>query len=205
MLNLTFADSVTSQQKAWWKEAMSHCTWPSDAATVSFNATVHTVDEPPCPGHSEYMCTVTETFSDGSTPVVDFYMRTGADDPTQSFNAGAADDIKSFFMESVVHEYGHAICYLFMTHDDTTKETITRWFLNKKTGKTGTVADWSPDNAAWEDMISEGVAETFKDVWMPAAYRYYSNRTNWWLNQGSFTAYLDYLYAFLCPDVPVVT
>jgi hypothetical protein len=200
MLKLTFKDSVTSQQRAWWNEALSHMTWPYDAATVEFEATVETVDEPPCEGHAEYMCTFVWTYSDGRRPTVEFFMRTGADDPTQSFNAGVADDVKSFFMESVVHEYGHAITYVFMTHDDVSKAKIAAWFQQKKTGKSGALADWDAEDAAWEDKIAEGLAETFKDVWMPAANRYFNNRTNWWITQRSYAEFIDYLYDFLCPS-----
>lgn len=204
MLQLEFKDSVTSQQKAWWNEALSRMTFLKDAKTVKFNADVATVDEPPCEGHGEYMCTQVRYYLDGSTPDAHFYIKTGADDPTQSFNSGVASDIKSFFMESVIHEYGHALTFGYLATDDAKKADLCHMFRYKKTGRVGTLEDWNPEGE-WADKIQEGVAEFFKDVYMPAQFRYFENRSNWWMNKGDFPAFIDMIYDFLCPppDTPV--
>lgn len=191
-----FADSVTSQQRAWWNEALSRMLWPHDAHTVQFNATVYTVDEPPCDGHGEYMCTL--VYEDEGK--VEFYIRTGADDPTQAFNAGVADDVKSFFMESVVHEYAHALTFLWLADSDDEKELVCTWFMRKDTGKTGQLSDWNPLDGEWADRIQEAIAEFFKDVWMPNGYRYFDNRTNWNFSQGYYKEFIDTLYDRLCPS-----
>lgn len=203
MIELEFKDSVTSQQRAWWNEALSRMSFLKDAATVSFKATVETVDDPPCPGHTEYMCTGIYYSTDA--PKISWYIRTGADDPTQDMNAGVADDVKSFFMESVVHEYAHVIIGLWLAPDDGARSDLCHMFTKKGSGKVGTLGDWNPDSGVWEDMIKEAAAEFFKDVFMPSKYRYYSQRTNWSFNKFYFNAWIDMVYAFLCPADPTET
>lgn len=190
-----FADSVTSQQRAWWNEALSRMTWPHDKRTVQFDADVSTVNEPPCQGHSDYMCTVVN-FPDKK---VEFFIRSGADDPTQAFNSGVADDVHSFFMECVVHEYAHALTFLWLAADDVGKELVCTWFKYVNSGRAGTLADWNPLEAEWGDRIQEAVAEFFKDVWMPHGFRYFDNRTNWRFEKGFYTEFIDTLYRQLCP------
>lgn len=198
MLELTYGDSVTSQQQAWHKEALSRMTFAKDLRTVAFKATVHTVDEPPCPGHNDYMCTVWTTYSDDSPSTIDWYFRTGADDATQSFNSGVADDIKAFFMESCVHEYAHALCFKWLATDDDARAEICSWFRHKDSGTVGQLTDWNAD--AWEEKIGEAIAEFFKDVYMPPEYRYFQQRTNWNFDQAYFSTFLDRIEAFLCND-----
>lgn len=199
MLELKYGDSVTSQQQAWHKEALSRMTFAKDLKTVKFTGTVHTVDDPPCPGHGDYMCTVVSDWDDG-THTVDFYIRSGADDASQAFNAGVADDVKKFFMESSVHEYGHAIMGLWMATTDDERDEICSWFRYADTGRAGGHDDWSPADGAWEDLIQEAVVEFFKDVYMPPEYRYFQQRTNWSFDKAYFSTFLDRIEAFLCVD-----
>lgn len=202
MLELEFKESVTSQQRAWFQEAMSRMTFAKDYATVAMKITVQTVDEPPCDGESEYMCCQVSGIGT-ENPNVDIYIRTGADDP--SMHPGVSDDIKSFFMESVVHEYAHAVTFLFIAPDDGTRADVAQWFVYKGSGRRGASADWNPLEAKWEDRIQEAVAEFFKDVWMPQEFRYFDNRTNWSFDKFSFNTWIDHIYAFLCPSEPTGT
>jgi hypothetical protein len=199
-LELEFKSSVTSQQKAWWKEALSRMEFPKDFSTVETKATVATVPDPPCPGHQDYMCTVLSFYVGETRPFeVEWFIREGADDPTQ--HLGVADDIKSFFMESVVHEYGHYIVNSFMETDEADRANLGAMFKHKSDGRWGTAADWTGQaDTEWEDQIKEACAETFKDIFLPKKYRYYDNRTNWWLDKGHFTEFIDLIFDFLCVD-----
>lgn len=184
--SLTFDASVPSQQRAWFEDALqlSRIPWEQSRLTI----VVRTVDEPPCPGHADYMCTQ----SDGAQHVIS--IRVGADDPNASFNASVKDDIHNFFVESVVHELGHAFAFQHMATSDEAKADIASWFtLETATGegsaRRGVLADWNPLDRAWEDRIQEALAEFFKDVYLPDAYRVYENRTHWWMDQAYFTQF----------------
>lgn len=202
MLKLTFKDNVTSVQKAWWLEAFSRMTFMKDAWTVEFEATIQMMEDPPCPGHSDYMCTET-TYWVNDRPTVTWTAITGAEDPTQGFNQGVRDDVKSFFMESCIHEYAHALMHIFFAAGDAEKANICTWFKHRNTGKVGTINDWSPENGDWEDRIEEAIAEFFKDVYMPEQFRYYQQRTNWQFQKSYFNSFLDMIESVLCP--PPVT
>lgn len=201
MLKLEFKPSVPSIQKAWWLEAMSRMTFMKDAWTVKLNATVQTMDDPPCPGHSDYMCTET-TFWVNDDPTITWTIITGAEDGSQSFNAGVRDDPKAFFMESAVHEYAHALMHVYYARSDGEKADICTWFKHKNSGKVGTLEDWSPENGEWEDRIEEAIAEFFKDVYMPEQFRYFQQRTNWQFQKSYFSAFLNMVEGQLCPPDP---
>lgn len=202
MLELTFEESVTSQQRAWFNEGLSWMTWKKDRSTVSFKATVHTVADPPATGHNDYMATTITQYPDHA--VVNFYIRTGADDVTNYPQEG--ENLKNFFMESAVHEYAHALGGVKVygryapTDDPVMVALICPWFRHRISGAWGTPDDWETDT--WAESIKEAFAEFFKDVFMPVDKRHYNNRTNWWVDQTMFLAYLEEMWSILCPDDP---
>lgn len=195
--DLSFGDSVTSQQRQWCEDAMAWSRFPWNNSDLV--VTVHTVAEPPCPGHADYMCTQS---SDGHN---DIWIRQGADDPNASFNANVKDEIHLFFAESFIHELGHAFSFQHMASDDESRSVIANWFyLETATGegnaRRGKLADWNPLAAAWEDRVQEGLAEFFKDVYLPDQYRVYENRTHWWMDQQFFSDFVDMIEAVVCPS-----
>lgn len=193
-LDLTFDPSVTARQKQWIGDALSVTRFPVNNAV--FSATVQTVDEPPCPGHSDYMCSVsTGRFSNN------IYIRKGAEDPSASFNANVADGLDRFFMESFMHEYGHLFSFIFTCVGDDAITATADWFVLDKTGagqRHGTLADWTDSTVAWEDRLKEGYAEVFKDVYMLPEHRYFDNRTNWKLLREHFGDWLDAIENVVC-------
>lgn len=201
MLKLEFKPSVPSVQKAWWLEALSRMTFKKDAWTVALEGTVQTMDDPPCPGHSDYMCTET-TYWVNDTPTISWTIITDAEDPTQSFNAGVRDDVKAFFMESVIHEYAHGLMHVYFARGDGEKANIASWFKHRNSGKVGQLDDWSPENSEWEDRIEEAIAEFFKDVYMPEQFRYFQQRTNWQFQKQYFPSFLNMVEGVLCPIPP---
>lgn len=199
MWSPAFHSSVSGQQKTWVLDALAHSTFAWDNASMT--VMVEQVDEPPCSGHQDYMCT---QVADGQATI---FVRRRADDPTAPFNQGLpnpATDTKPFFEESIIHELGHAFFFLFFGTDDD-KAAMAPWFYRASTGDgqgnpTGTVDDWNPLDKVWADRIQEGLAETFKDVYMPDAFRVYENRSNWWLDQASFPSFLTKIEQIICPD-----
>jgi hypothetical protein len=76
-----------------------------------------------------------------------------------------------FLNETVAHETGHA---LFAALPQAARVAIAEMF-----GATSDdIEELAPDGSDWEDRIIEGIAETFKDAFLPQRYRLYSNRTN---------------------------
>ena len=76
----------------------------------------------------------------------------------------------SFYIETIAHELGH----LLMRHlPDASKEAVAAMF-----GITAADIDNYDDAPPWEDRPVEGIAETFKDAFLPRRLRLFANRTN---------------------------
>lgn len=76
-----------------------------------------------------------------------------------------------FLQETFAHELGHA---LFASLPEARRIAIAQMFG----ADSDSLEELSPAGSAWEDRISEGIAETFKDAFLPQRYRRYTNRTN---------------------------
>lgn len=77
----------------------------------------------------------------------------------------------NFYQETVAHELGHA---MFWNLPENRRLAVCRMF--------GVNSD-DPDvinnhDQLWEDRIGEGIAETFKDAFLPPQFRRYYNRTH---------------------------
>jgi hypothetical protein len=225
-MSLWFDPSVPDSQRTLVGDAIarSRFAWNRSGLLVK----VHTVDEPPCPGHSDYMCTrslkryvsAEETTQYGMqepgfgrTHVVnDVYIRTGAEDASSPFNEGV-DDIQQFFIDSFIHEMGHAFCFSYILGWQVVAGDpmggpgaawgqvidnplpVADWF--ERDGQRGTRANWNPTDKPWEDRIQEGFAEFFKDVYVTD--RWSDNRTNWWMREEAFGAFTAAIDAVVCP------
>lgn len=73
-----------------------------------------------------------------------------------------------FAIETVIHELGHAILHQLPS---VLESEVTDLFHT-------TPAEMNPTNRRWEDRPEEGIAETFKDAFLPRGQREFSNRTN---------------------------
>ena len=190
-MDFSFDISLSGQQKAWIQDAIALATFPWAAFDVA--VTFKIVPEPPCPGHSDYMCTQ----ADGTFTNFLVNIRDGADDPTQPFNKGLpnpAADIKAFFMECIIHELGHVVVDIKV--DKVAQvPVVAPLFTIQKTGqgiRNGTEADWNtpPD---WADHIQEAAAEVFKDTYLPEAFRVYDNRSNWDISEANHRQFITIL------------
>lgn len=76
-----------------------------------------------------------------------------------------------FLQETFAHELGHAL-YAVLSEDIRT--AIARLFGAKTDG----LGELQPEGTRWEDRYIEGIAETFKDAFLPRRFRAFANRTN---------------------------
>lgn len=199
-ITLHFDGSVGGQMRSWIQDALNYSRFK--VAAGNLDITIRVMDEPPCPGHDDYMCT--QTTFDPATGVFtsEVTIRTGADNPEADFNSEVKGNLKDFFMESVVHEIiGHAFPFTHMAPSDASKQNIASWFYREVPGeapKQGTLADWNNLEAAWPDRIQEALAEVLKDIYLPDQYRFYDNRTNWKLNRDNFVDLLKEVEKITC-------
>lgn len=197
-ITVVFDGSVKGQMRAWCQDALTFSRFKIEAGNLKI--TVRVMDEPPCPGHDDYMCTQT-SFSPDTGFESTVTIRTGADDPTLDFNQHVKDELKQFFMEAFVHEViGHAFPFTHMVASDQSKTNIASWFQydTRAEVRVGTLADWNPLDEPWEDRIQEALAEVLKDIYLPDQYRAYDNRTNWKLNRFYFEDLLREIEKITC-------
>lgn len=76
-----------------------------------------------------------------------------------------------FLQETFAHELGHAY---FAALPQTSRVAIAEMFG----AESDDPGELKPPGSEWEDRIGEGIAETFKDAFLPERFRRYSNRTN---------------------------
>jgi len=187
----TYDPSVTAQQQEWIEAAIAPLLYDFDR--IEAKVTFVTVPEPPCVGHSDYMCTQQLGPEEPWPVTYRVYIREGADDPDAPFNAGVKTRVRLFFQESIVHELGHIVSFTYL-NDDASRTTAAAAFT--RDGRHGTLADWSPDGSAWGDRVIEAVAEVFKDAFVPRNARVFDNRTNWRIDRAGYAA----LMHLLVPD-----
>lgn len=180
----------TAQQRAWVNEAMarSQVDW---LTAIPSEWTVRFVwaDEPPLPGHQESACTI--AFPDTSLAIIT--IRSNLDNPE------AWPEGKPFYVETVVHELGHVLCFTMTTEAD--REAMCPWFSydgGDGDMRQGTAADLNPTDRPWADRIQECMAEIVKDALLPEQYRAADNRTNWRIDKSRFTDF----FAALIPGDP---
>lgn len=76
-----------------------------------------------------------------------------------------------FLYETTAHEFGHG---LFAALPQQHRIRIAEMFG----AASDDIEELNPEDAPWVDRIMEGIAETFKDAFLPRRYRRYANRTN---------------------------
>lgn len=162
------------QQQSLWQEGFSHLlSVPSSA--VPEIVTVDFVAPPLPPGHTDLALT-TWTYGQTTASTIVRNDAPGFGSQQQSLEALAASmgipySSPKFYMESAVHELGHAL-YASLPEEHRVK--IAQLF-----GAQGDeISELQPPGSSWEDRIAEGIAETFKEAFLPRAYRVFANRTH---------------------------
>lgn len=152
-MNFTFSGGTSRQRELFVAATRALLHFDLDLIPVDVDVDF-TAD--PAPGmHNEF------AFTEGTTIAI----RTDAPD-----FAGLDPDGQTwgmpFFNEVVAHEIAHVLLGLFPAER---QEALAALFGS-------TVAGW--DEGPWQERTLEGIAETFKDAFLPRSQRRYANRTN---------------------------
>lgn len=173
-MKIVWDASVSSDNQATIQAAIDACTYPLGALV-----TVWTVFVRPNPGHSGRNEALTTVF-DATHAQTEF--------APGLFIPGDALYVDGRFVEEcVAHELGHVASLGKM--DDIQLASFGPMF------GFAYPAQWA--TGAWEAMGREAVAETFKDLFMPAAHRHFLNRTVHFLAQADEAAFVRLFAAVL--------
>lgn len=158
-MELIFANGTSLQKLACRTALNSLINLPLDH--IQFKLTVEFTPDPLASSHNEFAATSTVL---GSSEALTKIASVAPDWPIPW-------DGVQFLQETMAHEFGHA---LFAALSDVRRLEIAEMFG----ATTSDQAELAPPGAAWEDKINEGVAETFKDAFLPPDLRRYYNRTH---------------------------
>lgn len=165
----------TARQQALWEEALGHLLHlPGVQLTLTNQVTFVDPSEMPS-GHTGLAQTTYTYDSPESTTLV------RNDAPTFGPNRevmealatslGIEFSVEKFYMESAIHELGHA---LYAALPESSRVAIAEMFG----AGTDDPSVLQPKGTPWEDHISEAIAETFKEAFLPRRFRVFANRTN---------------------------
>lgn len=165
----------TDQQQRLWAEAIDHfLTLPKDALPLSIE--IQFVDPSEvASGHTDLAATTYSYGSEQASTVVR-NDAPGFGDQRKTLEAlaqsmGLDYSEERFYMETAAHELGHAL-YAALPEDK--RVQIAQMFG----AATDSPEELQPEGTDWRDHISEGIAETFKEAFLPRRYRVFPNRTN---------------------------
>jgi hypothetical protein len=89
----------------------------------------------------------------------------------EAASLGVLWSVVKFAIETSAHELGHAA---FAALPEEARLAIVEMFG----GDSDDEDELSPPGSAWQNRIAEGIAETFKEAFLPRRYRVFPNRTN---------------------------
>lgn len=162
----------TVRQKAMWAEAVGHLLHlPSSAidlkVMVTFQASIPG-------GHTDLAAT---TWTYGSTEATTLirsdalsFGSSKAELEAEAASLGLPYSIEKFYLESAVHELGHA---LYASLPEANRIAIAQMFG----AKSDSITELEPTGSKWQNRIMEGIAETFKEAFLSRRYRVFPNRT----------------------------
>jgi hypothetical protein len=170
-----FANGNTTQ-KGMWEEAISHLLHlPQDALPLTIN--VSFVDPSTLVGGGHLIDLAVTTWTYGSTEAETKVRNDspGFGEARQSLEAEAAGlglvfNPERFYLETAIHELGHAA---FASLPESKRIAIAQMFG----AQSDDLGELDPSGAGWQDKIIEGIAETFKEAFLPRRFRVFPNRT----------------------------
>lgn len=168
--------SGTAEQKALWQEAVTHLlNFPADEIALTVNVDFAPVSEVVAKGHNDLAIT-TWTYDDPVSNTVVRGDAPGFGGQLPALEAEAAGfglpySPPRFLMETAAHELGHSF---FAALSLSQRTAIAKLFG----AQTDDIRELEPLDAEWKNRIIEGIAETFKEAFLPARYRVFPNRTN---------------------------
>jgi hypothetical protein len=158
-MEITFTNGNDRQKDAVRTATHLLLNYPHDAIPLQWQ--IEFVADPDASLHNEFM--VTNWTYDSS------FAETRIRNDAPSFQKPQWNGL-AFFYESVIHELGHALFANLTQHG---RLNIAALF-----GVDTDDVDTLTHGAKWENRVIEGIAETFKDAFLPRRHRRYSNRTH---------------------------
>lgn len=172
-MEYTFANG-SGQQQERWREAISHLlSFPAEALPNAIK--VEFVDPSSIPGGHTSLAATTWSYGSPNASTLVRNDAPGFGDQRATLEALAASmgipfSIEKFYMETAAHELGHA---LFASLPEGSRVAIAQLF-----GAGSDDIGELTAGSVWQDQIIEGIAETFKEAFLPRRYRVFPNRTN---------------------------
>lgn len=157
-MNVTF-EGGTGRERGLVQYALDHLLNLS-LANWNIDLTVTWVADPSAAGHDDLAATITDGLGTAT-----MQLRNDLD----VFRGYP----EAFYVECVAHELGH----LLTAHlSSAQKEQVAELFSTT----VASIDDYTAESVgvAWEDRPFEGIAETFKDAFLRASDRMFTNRTN---------------------------
>lgn len=158
-MQITFTNGTPEQHQVV-REALGDLLHLDTDAAFPFAWEISFIPNPVADEHVHHPFAV--TVLNGSVPTTKFRDDFPRFEPTNTWGS------PGFARETVIHELGHAAEVNLATD---VQEKVAQLFGVAQ-------ADLYPTEKAWQDRPGEGMAETFKDAFLPQHLREFANRTN---------------------------
>lgn len=180
-MNLVFTNGSTAQKKAWSAAYGYLLNLPKDAIPLAMTVTFKP------PSEVQEQTAFAETYWNYDSTSGDVWVRNDAPGfadldaslIAEATASGLNYNAHQHFNETAVHELGHAV-FAAIPHDF--RVQIAQLFGAESDSST----DLNPPGSDWHDRIQEGIADTFKEAFLPARYRVFPNRTNRKISYADF-------------------
>src|SRR3954452_2309194 len=185
-MDYTFLNGSEQQRSRWSEGAFRLLNLPADLLNLDIEVEFVDPGDVSSNGHTDLASTTLEYDSPSST------MNVRNDAPSfgaqrRSLEAEAAAvglrySVDRFYTETSIHELGHA---LFAALPQEMRIAIAQLF-----GAEGDdPSELAPEGEDWKNRIAEGIAETFKEAFLPRRFRVFSNRTKRVLSYSKFAEF----------------
>lgn len=185
-MHYEFANGTNEQKKLWGEAA--HLLLHLPFASINLTVVVEFVDTGEVADHGHTDLAVT-TYTYGHTTSTTRVRNDAPSFGTQrkAMEAAAAAygleyDPTKFFYETAAHEMGHSA--FAVLPEQLRLEVVALFGLD-----TDDIKVLAPEGTPWQDHVIEGIAETFKEAFLPARFRVFPNRTRRRIPYGLFPAF----------------
>lgn len=159
-MELSFANGTDLQKSACRTVAHNLLNLPFD--DIPLNVTVEFVSDPDPSNTENEFASTSYTYGDPSSTIKIASVAPNWPDPWTGVQ---------FLQETFAHELGHAF---FAALPQESRLTLARMFG----AKSDDLSEINNTSIKWVNRVIEGIAETFKDAFLPQRYRRFANRTN---------------------------
>jgi hypothetical protein len=182
-MDFVFTNGSAVQQDLWASSLNLLNHLPNNAIPITVTVTF----EPPTEIGQTAFAETTSTYDSPEAATKVRNDAPGFGDADQGLIAEAAAwglrwEQRRFYTETAIHELGHA---LYAALPEKFRLAIARMFG----AKSDDPAEINPEGKDWHDRVSEAIAETFKEAFLPSRHRVFPNRTNLKLDYSEYPAF----------------